>query len=126
MAEPSTLEAADQRRQELTLEIQSIQAQLGDKQRTDETGRRLGAQEYWAWKKRAVHALNEKLAELRAIKNFIQRARSGSSEGDAVIHLHRLYRILLTMKTEDVDFDPVEVTQLEAAERCLRRLGINP
>jgi len=74
-----TTEEAEAFRQELTLEVQNIQAQLGDKQRTDDDGRRLTSAEYWTWKKKAQHALNQKLAELREVKKWMREKNAGSA-----------------------------------------------
>lgn len=78
MTEPSdmgTIEEAELHRQRLTLEVQTIQAQLGDRRRVDEHGKRLTSNEYWQWKRRATHALNRKLEELRAVKSWIKDNR---------------------------------------------------
>lgn len=130
MPTPTSLADAEDRRQQITLEIQGIQAQLGDKQRTDESGRRLDTQEYWTWKKRAQHALNQKLDELRTLKAWIKEHRPSSSydavmrapvnnQVDEIInHLENLYALLIRLKAEDVDFDAPELDRIEAA-RCL-------
>lgn len=134
---PSSLTEAEEQRQRITLEIQGIQAQLGDKQRTDETGNRLEASEYWAWKKRAQHALNQKLDELRTLKAWIKEHRPSSydevmrspveSQIDGiVVHLANLCGILLNLKNEDVDFDQDELVKIEMAQRTLVLLGRDP
>jgi hypothetical protein len=132
MPTPTELADAEVRRQQLTLEIQGIQAQLGDKQRTDEQGRRLTAQEYWSWKKRAQHALNQKLDELRALKSWLKehratsfdeaRKQAQSTSVDTAVHLENLLSILRDLKNEDVDFDLDELNKMEAAQRALDRL----
>jgi hypothetical protein len=88
-----TLEEAEALRQELTLEVQNIQAQLGDKQRTDDEGRRLTSSEYWAWKKKAQHALNQKLSELREVKKSMREKNAGSAGStlhEAIGHVQNL------------------------------------
>lgn len=133
MSIPASLADAEERRQQLTLEIQGIQAQLGDKQRTDESGRRLEAQEYWTWKKRAQHALNQKLDELRQLKAWIKENRPPLADGvqrsaenpEAVLALRELYVILKNLQAEDVDLDPHELNKIDAAGLLLDRLGIN-
>lgn len=136
MIVPVSLADAEVRRQQITLEIQGIQAELGDKQRTDETGRRLTAQEYWAWKKRAQHDLNQKLDELRTLKAWIKEQRTPYEEAarapmdeqsEALVErLADLYRIMVDLRNEDVDFDPGELDKIEAAGRTLRSLGRLP
>lgn len=133
MATPSSLADAEERRQQLTLEIQGIQAQLGDKQRTDESGRRLTAEEYWAWKKRAQHALNQKLDELRSLKTWIKERRPvyeehvhPQSKIDTIVgHLAGLCTVLENLRAEDVDFDSEELNKIEAARLMLNSLDIN-
>lgn len=108
----------------LTAEIQEIQEQLGDKQRTDELGRRLTSREYWTWRKRATHALNQKLDELRTVKNWIRDNRAGTVDDTPLAHLHRLYRILSTLREQAVDLKDAELVQLEDAGRCLQHHGV--
>jgi hypothetical protein len=125
MPTPVSLADAEERRQQITLEIQGIQAQLGDKQRTDESGRRLDAQEYWAWKKRAQHALNQKLDELRTLKAWIKEHRPSSydmRDPGVAEHLENLCGILDNLRIEEVELDPHELEKLEAAKRCLRMI----
>jgi hypothetical protein len=129
---PDSLESAEIRRKQLTLDVQSIQAQLGDKQRTDEDGNRLSSKEYWAWKKRAQHALNQKLDELRAVKHWIREKKrslvtpiedvSGTvTVEEAVGHLRQLHRMLTKLQEEGVEFSADEFTQIDAAGHVLRR-----
>ena len=117
---PKDLAEAEQLRQELTLDIQRIQAQLGDRQRTDEQGRRLSTKEYWAWKKRAQYVLNEKLVELRSLKAWIRRNEHPTKE-DASFHLTKMVDILVTLQNEDVEFSPTERSAIEEAHRFLQR-----
>jgi hypothetical protein len=126
MPDPTSLEQALEQRQALMLEIQSIQSQLGDRQRTDKDGGRLTAEDYWAWRRQAVHALNLKLDEARSIKAWIRNNRGAPDGVSAPIHVHRLYRILCVLKTEDVDLDSAELNQMTAAAAFLRQLGIDP
>ena len=123
MPTPVSLADAEERRQQITLEIQGIQAQLGDKQRTDESGRRLDAQEYWTWKKRAQHALNQKLDELRTLKAWIKEHRPSSYDTrnpSMADHLENLCGILENLRGEEVDLDPQELEKLEAAKQALQ------
>lgn len=125
------MDEAEALRQQLTLDVQSIQAQLGDKQRTDEAGNRLDSREYWAWKKRASHALTLKLNELRAVKAWIREHRKEISPpvtgAETVAHLRNLMTIISAARADEVDFEPYELSQIEAAELHLYRLGVpNP
>ena len=108
------------------LEIQSIQSQLGDKQRADKDGRRLDPHEYWAWRRHAVHALNLKLDESRSIKAWIRVNRTPTEAVSAPVHIHRLYKILCVLVAEDVELEAAELAQMEAAASFLRVVGIDP
>lgn len=120
--EPADLEEADQRRRDLTLDIQSIQQQLGDKQRTDENGNRLSQKCYWAWRKKAQFVLNQKLDELRFIKAWLKKNRPSLNpftHQQALDHLSSLISILDDLR-DDEALEPDELTILEAAEAFLR------
>lgn len=113
-----TLADAEERRQQLTLEIQGIQAQLGDRQRTDDQGRRLSSNEYWAWKKRAQHALNQKLDELRLVKSWIRENQRETPAVELARHIGVLCQLFDELKTEDVEFDLDELDKIDAAKRA--------
>lgn len=113
-----TLADAEERRQQLTLEIQGIQAQLGDRQRTDDQGRRLSSNEYWAWKKRAQHALNQKLDELRLVKSWIRENQRETPVVELARHIGVLCQLFDELKTEDVEFDLDELDKIDAAKRA--------
>lgn len=132
LALPENLEEAEEQRAQLTLDVQSIQAQLGDKQRTDENGKRLTSREYWAWKKRAQHALNQRLNDLRAVKQWIRERKRGLSTpvietqeevtvDEAVGHLRQLCQIFSKLQEEQVEFSEEERIQTDAAAHFLRR-----
>jgi len=113
---------AESLRAELTGDVQSIQAQLGDKQRIDDEGRRLSSQEYWTWKKKAHHALNQKLEDLRAVKLWMRENRPEPTVPslDAQAHLTKLHAIVSTLMGEGVEFEVVEKEQIVAAGHYLR------
>jgi len=126
---PRTLADAEEQRLQITLEIQGLQAQLGDRQRSDEAGRRLSPREYWNWKGLAQQELNQKLDELRIVKAWIRDHRPphvGPLSPDTftvVSHLESLYRILETLRKEDVELDSDELAKIEAARMTLAALG---
>lgn len=126
--EPTDLESAEEMRKQLTLDVQTIQTQLGDKQRTDDNGDRLSAREYWTWKKKAQHALNQKLNELRSVKQWIQeRRRSSSSEGEslsatmAITHLANLLSVIGTLQDEGVTLYGEEKAKVASAKEFVDR-----
>ena len=116
---------AESRRQELTLEIQGIQAQLGDKLRTDDNGVRLKPSDYWAWKKKAQHALNQKLGELREIKASLREQRKtagGPSLYEAIGHLKNLSSLVEALVSYgEMSLESSEQKQIDAAKDFLSR-----
>ena len=120
----TTLEEAEQVRQELTLDVQSIQAQLGDRQRTDDDGNRLSTADYWQWKKKAQHALNQKLSHLREIKAWIRDQRNASypSVREAVGHVENLCTYVDSLVDHDiVALAESEKPKIDAAKDFLSR-----
>jgi len=111
-----TLEEAEEFRQELTLEVQNIQAQLGDKQRTDDDGHRLTSTEYWAWKKKAQHALNQKLSELREVKKWM-REKNAVTVGFAI---HQAVKIIFDL-CEVIEANGLEDESLVEAKAFLAK-----
>jgi hypothetical protein len=65
--EPSTLQEAYEKRQELRVIVRKIEARLGDRAYRDRTP----YDEYWAWRVKAVWALTNALEELWFIKDWI-------------------------------------------------------
>lgn len=133
-AQPETLDEAEERRRELTFDVQNIQSQLGDKNRTDKNGKPLSSKQYWAWKKKAQHMLNLKLDELRFIKKWIQKHRFDIEHPkvevlnapvieDALGHLSSVCGVLESLG-EEVDLEAEERERLDAARAFLRRAGV--
>lgn len=122
---PTTLEEAEPRRQQLTLDVQSIQAQLGDKQRTDENGRRLSSREYWAWKKRATHALNQRLDELRVVKQWIRDNRSTADRVDTAEHLQAVCSVVRHAEARGLTLPRQSRIVVADAEEHLQRIKKN-
>jgi hypothetical protein len=96
---PRTLEEAESRLTQVTLEVQDIQAQLALRNRTDNTGRRLGPVAYANWRSKAVVALNSKLREQRGLRMWAKqeriRLRSQNTDGTdrTLFYLRNLHRI---------------------------------
>jgi hypothetical protein len=131
---PESLHEAEERRSQLTLDVQNIQAQLGDKQRADENGNRLASNEYWAWKKKAQRVLNQRLVELRMIKEWIRKTKKRLSAPvievskethleESVGHLRQVHAVLVSLQGEEVDFSEEERIQIDAAGYFLRRVS---
>ena len=116
---PDTLEAAEELRLELLAEIQTIQAQLGDKARTDSNGRRLSSKDYWTWRRQAQHALTQKHAHLRALKLNIQRLR-GSGRGGYRQVVDLLRSLWSIIDTRDLELTAHEQAEVGRAADLLR------
>jgi hypothetical protein len=73
--DPKDIDEAQTRRGTLTLDIQTIQAQLGDESR-----KAIGRREYNEWRRRTLFALTAKCEELRRVKGWITQHRTGASK----------------------------------------------
>ena len=68
---PSDLKRARDRKSTLQDEVETIQYQLSNKNRTDDEGNRLPSKKYHRWRHYAVKALLSKKTELRFLKRWI-------------------------------------------------------
>jgi hypothetical protein len=70
---PTSMEEAHQRRAELVVEVQSIEAQLGDHGIDARTGHyTMSLADFEAWRTRAKWALRHKTDELRRVKAWMR------------------------------------------------------
>lgn len=123
---PTSVEDAEARREALTSQVQDLQAQLGDKQKTDQHGLRMSSTDYWAWRHDAQQTLNAKLGELRAIKAWLRaRGRHGPGQTDPSIqHLTNLFLLVDQLIKEDsVELNQAELALVQNAGAHLRQLG---
>lgn len=124
--EPTSMADAEERRRLLTLDIQSIQAQLGDRQKKNDKGVRLSPEEYWKWKPTAQHAMNKMLAELRYLKLWIKENRTPRTmTGEAIGHVKGLSMMIDSMVENDgleLD-DESEKPIVDAAKNFLSRIS---
>jgi hypothetical protein len=70
----------------LLAEVQEIDVQLGDRNRTDSTGQREGSVEYWTWRSKASTARNKKMQQYRALKQELKErnTRAGVQVAQAI------------------------------------------
>lgn len=123
--EPTSIGDADLRRQALIGEIQTIQAQLGDRHRTDKQGRRLPSHEYWDWSRKARYSLNLRLEELRSIKDWIKSRRPPDIQGNiSELHLKNLYLIAREAMDDGVEFNELEQQTIISAGEFLLQNGV--
>jgi len=126
---PTSVEEAEARREALALQVQDLQAQLGDKQKTDQHGRRMSSKDYWAWRADAQQTLNAKLGEIRAIKAWLRaRGRQGAGSVDpSVQHLTSLFLLVDQLIKEDsVELNQAEISLVQNAGAHLRQIGVLP
>lgn len=81
---PASLEDAEHLQAEIMSEIQMIQAQLSDRDRTDEHGRRVTGIAYFQWRKKATFALAKKLDEYRRLKQWIKERRRQTNAVESI------------------------------------------
>ncbi len=75
---PENLEEAEQLLRDNTFEIQSIQDQLGNRDRRHSDGTRFSGEEYWTWRHKAAGALRHLLDEQRTIKAHVKGLRDAA------------------------------------------------
>lgn len=118
---PGNLDEATALLSQVTLDVQEIQAQLGDRQRTSENGKRLSPHDYQSWRKKANHALVLKLDQLRTLKLWIKKKRiedGAPSIQEAIEHLDNLCEIVEQEKLFD--------EKIDAAKDFLRHAKCSP
>lgn len=127
--EPSDLEEAESRREQLLLDVSKIQAQLGSRNRTDTQGRRLRSEKYSEWRTRASHSLATKNDELRRINRWI-RGRKKELFEERMHHIHahdaltlvkRMHKLITSLKSEGIEFSLDEEEEIQQAEEFLRK-----
>ena len=78
---PSDLEEARHQEAILQDEVEVIQYQLSDKNKTDDAGNRLPPEKYHKWRTYAVKALLSKKVELRFLKRWISDRQQALTAG---------------------------------------------
>lgn len=128
--EPSSIEEAVDRRHRLQKEVEKLQEQLSEKNRTDVSGRRLDEADYNRWRRTTIAAMHERQQELRDLRAWLGR-KQGGKKGSEWALLARAYRILdqLPEGNPDVEqlLDDIEYTIpkafLESDADSLARTG---
>jgi hypothetical protein len=116
--EPTSIQEAQARLAAVAVERKELQTQLGNRNRTDPSGRRLSSQEYWTWRQKAAAALAAKEAEQAVLKLWLEQH---SVEGtrvpldavmtqsqDAVSLLRDALALLESLQEAGVGFKPEE------------------
>lgn len=124
---PNDLEDAENRRLDLVAEIQTISAQLGDRDRRSLAGERMSSAEYWEWRRRAISALHAKEAALRRLKAWIrsqkhaQRLKEAPELGLGGPNglLKAAYELLRQLQAQNVTFLDEEKHLIETIEAYL-------
>ena len=119
---PASVEEAEALKARLIDETTAIQAQLGERNKLNATGQRYRPEEYWAWRSKAVAALNAKRRELRQVKAWLSSQKR--DRVDTVGHLKRLAQVLRELESEGV----LEGNEQEALDQACAHLvdyGVN-
>jgi len=124
---PASMKEAEERRLQLLSEIQTINGQLGDRNRTDESGNRLPDEAYWTWRKGAVRALRHREDELRLVNKYI-REQNNAARYKRIDVAAKDYKGLLvkadevfqSLKKEGFDFEEKEWDIVLAIHEALK------
>ena len=129
MSAPGTLAEAIAERQRLTQEVSDIQTQLANRNATDESGQRIPAQDYWAWRHRAMFAMRSKERRASELKMFIttERQRTAAVMAGGMISgtvsaeslLAALVGLVKRLSAEGVELDAQEQALVDAARDLL-------
>ena len=127
---PKNLDEATALLSQVTFDVQEIQEQLGDKQRTSENGKRLSSYDYQSWRKKANHALTLKLDQLRTLKLWIKKKRQedkSPSMQEALEHLENLCETLSSLEIfHIIEQEELFDGKIDAAKDFLRRAKSSP
>lgn len=135
--EPATLSEAQARYLALTAEVQDIDAQLSNRNRTNAAGWRLDDREWHEWRHRAVFAKRFKVDEMRRLKAWMkerynavdrpesrQRAMAEYDATNPLSVLAALRAAVQDMATNGVELTVREQRILDAARALLREHGV--
>jgi len=123
-AEPTSLEDAQARHRALVYDINVIQMQLGDDSRKDRM-----AAEFASWKMKALGARLNKIDELMFLKDWVKARRAALQVGvvadrsDPTALIAAARNVMLNMKRDGVEFDPDELTVLDALDAYCTHLA---
>jgi hypothetical protein len=121
---------AEARRRDLQHEIGKISAQLSDRHRLDSTGKRITKEEYFSWRRRAQYVLNQLLAELRQIKDWIRTNRPARplfpALAESVHIIDQLCDLIEQLEQDGVELDPPETTLIRSARAFAARFNPPP
>lgn len=111
---PKSLAEAEERILSVTYNVQNIEGQLADRNRTMAGGVRLDAKAYHAWRAKTITALKFQAAELRSLKQWVKIARANAVFAQQKIDPKDPKSLivagarLLTRLRSEVDLDPDE------------------
>lgn len=115
---PQTLDEALNEKAKLVVEIQDIQVQLGNRNRTNEQGERLEGKTYWEWRNKATWALAQKQKRVAALKAFIREESKKKTQDKSsdLSMLQKAYKLLEFIKNEDGLHEAEEPTVKEIGD----------
>lgn len=104
---PKTSVDANERKDKLQAEIETLQAELADKDPRDSAGRRVPHEEYNAWRTSRIRMLNSKQQELRCVKRWLSQKNGGHKQSEWAL-LARTHRLL-----EGLELPPDKQAEVE-------------
>lgn len=118
-AAPKSISEAEERILTTTYNVQNIESQLSDRNRTAVGGVRLDTKAYFAWRAKTITALKFQTAELRSLKTWLKATRTAQTLAAQKIDpanpktlIAAGARLLQRLQAE-VDLDPDEAAVVE-------------
>lgn len=125
---PSGLGEARKRKATLQDQVETIQYQLANKNRTDEEGNRLSPKKYHKWRQYATKALLSKKVELRFLKRWISDRKKTLTAGTFDIDpenerslLTAASKLLQEKIQENSEFTDTEIALANLTRDCVLR-----
>jgi hypothetical protein len=82
--EPKDTNEARERLSDLKMACLKIESQLASRNR-ESRGRRMDAESFWEWRHAAIHAMNQKKAEILLLKDWISASRIRGDDSPVVV-----------------------------------------
>lgn len=122
--DPTSIKDAENRKDKTISMLFNIDAQLNNKQLTDEDGNRLDSHAYQARRSKLLKQKSHILRDLKHLRHWIRNARDASSSDSKVLPdnalLRKAYELFAQLRDDGVDFEEHE---LEFIDVLAARVG---
>jgi hypothetical protein len=122
--DPTSIKDAENRKDKTIAMLFNIDAQLNNKQLTDEDGNRLDSHAYQARRAKLLKQKSHILRDLKHLRHWIRNARDASSADNKVLPdnalLRKAYELFAQLRDDGVDFEDHE---LEFIDVLAARVG---